>query len=130
VTVDLRGARRVIVPAFVAVTLGAAAPGRGPAAPAVHHVVEITGLAYHPADLEVAPGDTVTWINHDIVPHTATSPAGQRNRIDSGTLAPGDSSRYVATREGAYRYTCTFHPTMQGRLVIRTTAAPDDQKSP
>ena len=38
-----------------------------------HHVVEIRDLEFVPAELMVAPGDTITWINHDFVPHTVTA---------------------------------------------------------
>ena len=105
----------------------ATARGRGVLAPVTsRYTVEVSSSAYHPADLEVQPGDTITWINRDIIPHTATSDSSER-AIDTGTMAAGDSSSYVATRAGVYRYTCTFHPTMQGRLVVRA-AAPGAQK--
>ena len=113
--------RRVTLPSLLVATLAVSLPGRADVTPVPSHSVEVSGLAYHPADLEVAPGDTIIWINRDIVPHTATSDISPR-AIDTGTLAAGDSSRYVASHAGVYRYTCTFHPTMQGRLVVR--AAP------
>lgn len=119
--------RQVLVPSLLVMTFGAAPQRRAVAPPAQTHPVEVSGLAYHPADLEVAPGDTVIWINRDIVPHTATSDTSPR-AIDTGTLAAGDSSKYVAGRAGVYRYTCTFHPTMQGRLVVRAAASAGAQK--
>ena len=113
--------RRVTLPSLLVATLAVSPLRRAVVTPAPSRTVEVSGLAYHPADLEVAQGDTIIWINRDIVPHTATSDTSPR-AIDTGTLAAGDSSRYVAGRAGVYRYTCTFHPTMQGRLVVR--AAP------
>ena len=74
---------------------GAAAPSR-PADPVPQrHVVEIRGMAFHPEVLEVRRGDTVVWINRDIVPHTATAtrkPAGNR-----GIPAPSSRGRVVST---------------------------------
>lgn len=124
-----RRAGRVAAAALIMLSALGAGVGRlVPRAP-VNHVVDMQGLAYHAADLDVAPGDTVTWVNRDIVPHTATSVPPQ-HVVDTGTLAAGASGKWVATRAGVYRYTCTFHPTMQGRLVVRAAASPGDQKQP
>jgi plastocyanin len=81
------------------------------------HTVEIRGMEFHPAVLTVALGDTVVWINRDIVPHTAT--AGGAMTWDTGQLLQGGTGRYVANHAGVARYNCTFHPTMHGKLVIR-----------
>lgn len=85
-----------------------------PAAPR-RHVVEIRGMAFHPAVIEVARGDTVVWINRDIVPHTATA----KSAWDTGVLPQGARGLVVPRRPGELRYLCTLHPTMQGRLVTR-----------
>jgi len=97
----------------IAVLMSAALAGTGPRT----HTVEIRGMEFHPAELTVVPGDTVVWINRDIVPHTAT--ANGRTQWDTGSLAHGQAGRYVATRAGAVAYACTFHPTMKGTLTIR-----------
>src|SRR5215212_1239202 len=43
------------------------------AAPNDTTTVEIRNNAFNPAELHVAPGSTVTFVNNDNVPHTATS---------------------------------------------------------
>ena len=43
------------------------------AAVAKNHMVEIRGFKFVPDTLAVAPGDTITWTNRDLAPHTATS---------------------------------------------------------
>ena len=80
------------------------------------HNVAIRAFQYHPASLAVQVGDTVTWTNDDIVPHTATASA---KRFDSGSVDAKRSWRYVAKRKGTFRYECTFHPTMKGALIVR-----------
>ena len=35
--------------------------------PARMHTIEIRGMEFHPAELTVALGDTVVWINRDVV---------------------------------------------------------------
>lgn len=78
--------------------------------------VEIRGFRYHPDTLTVRAGHTVNWINEDIVPHTATDGAG---RWDSGSIGAGESRQYVAAERGTSAYVCTFHPGMNGVLVVR-----------
>jgi len=80
------------------------------------HTVEIRGMEFHPAVLTVAAGDTVIWINRDIVPHTAT--ASGRRTWDTGQLLQGQTGRYIARARGTARYACTLHPTMHGKLII------------
>ena len=84
--------------------------------PSRRHIVEIRGMAFHPAVLTVARGDTVVWINRDIVPHTATA---RRPHWDTGQLLQGQDGRYVAHERSEAPYVCTLHPTMQGKLIIQ-----------
>ena len=96
---------------------GATAPSR-PAEPIPRrHVVEIRGMAFHPEVLKVRRGDTVVWINRDIVPHTAT--ATRKSGWDTGTLVQGESGQYVASHEGEDPYSCKLHPVMLGKLIVR-----------
>jgi plastocyanin len=89
-----------------------------PTNPVAHRrVVEIRGMAFHPAVLEVRPGDTVVWVNRDIVPHTAT--ATRKPGWNTGPLLQGKSGRYVVSQRGADPYVCELHPTMLGKLVVR-----------
>ena len=88
-------------------------------APPKTHAVEIRGMEFHPAVLTVAVGDTVVWVNRDIVPHTATGSGGGGMKWDTGQLLQNQTGRYVATRTGVVRYICTFHPIMHGRIVVR-----------
>lgn len=80
------------------------------------HTVEIRGFAYVPATLSVAVGDTVVWINRDVVPHTATRDAAA---WDSGTIDAEASWSLVAGAPGSQPYFCVFHPTMRGELIVR-----------
>lgn len=81
------------------------------------HVVEIQGMAFHPAVLEVQRGDTIVWINRDIVPHTATSTG--KSGWNTGPLLQGKSGQYVARHRGEHPYFCQFHPVMLGKLIIQ-----------
>ncbi|MEO6056155.1 MAG: plastocyanin/azurin family copper-binding protein [Gemmatimonadales bacterium] len=101
----------------VAALAGAARLPR-PADPvARHHVVEIRGMAFHPEVVEVRRGDTVVWINRDIVPHTAT--ASRTEEWTTGPLSQGAQGTLVPDRRGDEAYFCEFHPTMLGTLIVR-----------
>ncbi|HYW09100.1 MAG TPA: cupredoxin family copper-binding protein [Longimicrobium sp.] len=80
------------------------------------HSVSIQGFQYQPAALTVAVGDTVVWINGDVVPHTAT--AADR-AWDSGSIAGKASGRVVMEKAGTHRYVCAFHPNMKAEVVAR-----------
>ena len=67
-------------------------------------------------ELTVNAGDTVIWVNKDLVAHTATSQAG---RFDSGIIVPGKSWKYRVSRTGEFAYTCTYHPTMKATLRVK-----------
>jgi plastocyanin len=97
---------------------GAMVAPRSPAPVLRKHVIEIRGMAFEPAELTVMRGDTLVWINRDIVPHTATA-SGKRG-WDTGTLSQGESSRVVVLRDaGTSHYVCRLHPTMRGTLTVR-----------
>lgn len=80
------------------------------------HVVTIEGMQFMPATLMVKRGDKVTWINKDLVPHTATAVS---KAFDSGVIASGASWTYTVREDGSSAYVCLFHPTMQGTLIAQ-----------
>jgi plastocyanin len=82
-----------------------------------HHVVEIRGMAFHPRELTAGTGDTIVWINRDIVPHTATS-AGHA-AWDTGPLTQGESAEQVVRETGEQPYFCRLHPVMMGKVIVR-----------
>ena len=82
----------------------------------VLHTITIARIAYQPASLTIASGDTVRWVNHDIVPHTATAKDGH---WDSPPLQPGARWDTVIVTRGREPYGCRFHPTMAGELEVR-----------
>jgi plastocyanin len=96
---------------------GAAVPIRSADPVPQRHVVEIRAMAFHPEVLQVRRGDTVVWINRDIVPHTAT--ATRKSGWDTGTLLQGKSGQYIASQSGADPYFCKLHPVMLGKLIVR-----------
>ena len=80
------------------------------------HRIEIKDMVYTPAEVTAAAGDTIVWVNRDIVPHTVT---GEARQFDSGSLSPAAEWSLVARDRGRSSYTCTFHPTMKGAIVVK-----------
>ncbi|MBA2519229.1 MAG: ScyD/ScyE family protein [Chloroflexia bacterium] len=77
--------------------------------------VTIADFAFAPPELVVAAGETVTWVNQDWAPHTATAGDGG---FDSGRLDQDGSFSHTFTEPGTYAYACAFHPGMTGSIVV------------
>ena len=91
------------------------APAESTTTPDSTTTVEIRNNAFNPAQLNVAPGTTVTFVNNDTVPHTVTADNGL---FDSGELAPGASYPVVLEGAGTVTYHCKLHPEMRGSIVV------------
>ena len=77
------------------------------------HIIAIKNFAYSPQTISVRKQDHVTWINLDIVPHTATAVDGS---WDTGNIGPGER-REIIVKEGLIEdYYCRYHPAMTARL--------------
>ena len=77
------------------------------------HTVEIINFVFNPAVLSVKPDDKVTFINRDIVPHTATA---HDNSWDTGHLETDQSVTIAITDNMTLAYYCFYHRNMKGRL--------------
>ncbi|MGH2542617.1 MAG: cytochrome P460 family protein [Ardenticatenaceae bacterium] len=84
--------------------------------PAPNEVL-IDSMSFSPRTLTVKVGTTVTWTNHDVVPHTTTSNDGV---WDSGALQPGDEFSFTFNEPGTFNYFCSMHPA-QMRAAIEAT---------
>src|SRR5215212_2581479 len=82
--------------------------------------VSIKNFAFDPPNATVAPGTTVTWVNNDQVPHTATANDGA---FDSGTLQPGQSYSFAFDKPGTYAYHCNIHPYMTATVTVSGASA-------
>jgi len=80
------------------------------------HVVEMRGFEFFPAEVDAAVGDTIVWVNKDVVPHTATAGDGA---WDSGLMETDDEfSLVVEADTSTGDYVCTFHPNMVGAISV------------
>jgi plastocyanin len=81
--------------------------------------VRIARFTFDPDRIEIFVGDSVTWSNADLAPHTATAEDGA---WDTGALDRGGAGRITFGTVGEHRYFCAFHPHMRGAVVVRAKA--------
>lgn len=77
--------------------------------------VTISGMTFHPAELHIRKGDTVVWINNDIVSHDVTERPGKAWTSD--TIATGNSWKKAISQNTDYF--CSIHPTMEAKIIVR-----------
>ena len=77
--------------------------------------VRIEGFAFKPGTLTVAKGTRVSFRNEDKTAHTATRNGGGFN---SGRIGAGKSFAVTFSRTGTFRYHCSIHPSMKGKVVV------------
>src|SRR4029077_17423793 len=108
------------VPALIAVLLlfigSPIVTANAPQAAAKTAEVKIDNFSFGPSTLTVAVGATVTWTNHDDIPHTAVSTDGI---FKSKVLDTDDKFSYTFTKAGNYPYFCSIHPKMTGTIVVQ-----------
>ena len=99
--------------------------------------VPVKGCEFGPTVVYVPEGASVTWVNHDDVPHTVTGALlswGNTEEMDRG-----DEMRFRFSESGTFPYYCILHPGMAGAVVVgdgqsddivaRSTSAPPAQDS-
>lgn len=72
-----------------------------------------------PANLTVPVGTTVTWINYDVAPHTATYRSFGDEAFDTGNMGAMQIYRHQFRTAGSYDYMCVYHQGMRGTVVVQ-----------
>lgn len=76
--------------------------------------IKMAQIAYAPAQASAHVGDTVEWVNSDIVAHTATA------RNGAWDVMVGSNSKGSVTLKsaGTIEYYCRLHPNMVGSITV------------
>ena len=78
--------------------------------------VSISQFKFEPAEISLARGGTVTWVNADAEEHTVT--ATDRSYTSSG-LEPDQTFSHRFSAPGTYQYFCALHPHMTATVVVK-----------
>ena len=100
---------RWIFPILPALTLGMPV-----SAHAATIQILMENLVISPAGGTAKVGDTIEWVNKDILAHTATA----RNGDFDVTLPPKKTVTLVLTKSGMIDYYCRYHPNMKATLPV------------
>lgn len=76
--------------------------------------ISMENLVISPAEATAKVGDTIEWINKDVLAHTATA----RNGDWDVTIPPKKTVSLVLKKAGAVDYYCRFHPNMKATLAV------------
>lgn len=69
---------------------------------------------FKPGTITIYVGQSVTWVNLDDDPHTATGAD-----FDTGILEPGELATISFEEPGTFPYSCQIHPIMTGTVEVR-----------
>ena len=87
--------------------------------------VFMQAIAFEPMEITIQAGESVTWTNQDIVPHTATS--GNPGDADLGSifrsalLSQGGTFTHTFNDAGEFVYYCEVHPVMMRDAKVIVT---------
>ena len=78
------------------------------------YTVEIAQMKFSPSELRVEKGDSIIFVNHDIVVHDVTEE--KTKKWKSSPLQPGESWTLVV--EESSDYFCSIHVVMKGKIIV------------
>jgi plastocyanin len=108
-----------VLSAALALSCGACAkPSKGPVDnSASGALIKIDNFSFGPATITIPTGSTVTWTNHDDVPHVVTS--DDNKLFKSKALDTDDHFSFTFAKPGTYNYYCAIHPKMTAKIVVQ-----------
>jgi plastocyanin len=112
----LADGRAVIVAMLIGPVIGAMLAVASVMAQDTTNVVTIDNFTFTPRELTVAVGTTVTWINHDDIPHLVVN---KDKAFRSKALDTNDSFSYTFASAGTFDYFCGLHPHMVGKVIVK-----------
>ena len=77
--------------------------------------VTIGNFSFSPASVTVPAGTTLTWTNHDDIPHTVVS---NDQKFKSRALDTDEKFSFTFTEPGTYSYFCSIHPKMVAKVIV------------
>jgi plastocyanin len=101
---------------FLVAGLGALLLAASPAAAASRtFTVVIDKLKFGPVPAQLHKGDSIVWVNKDILRHSATA----ADHSFDADLPAGAAVKTVLKKSGTIPFVCRFHPGMRGVLKVQ-----------
>ena len=103
-----------------AATTTTAGGGGGAAGPVTIKMTGVAAPGFDPAEVEVAVGTDVTWVNADTTgtPHNATADDGTFK--SEAAMTKDAKFTFKMDKAGTFAYKCTLHPTtMIGKITVK-----------
>ncbi len=80
-------------------------------------IISIDNFTFKPQTTTIGEGATVTWINHDDIPHVVVIVGAKDSK--SLALDTDDNFSYKFDKPGTYEYFSSIHPKMTGKIVVK-----------
>jgi plastocyanin len=77
--------------------------------------ISVDNFTFGPTTITVPVNSTITWVNHDDVPHVIASTDGL---FRSKALDTDDKYTFTFDKAGTYSYFCSIHPKMVGKIIV------------
>ncbi len=77
--------------------------------------MEIKDFAFAPAEIHIATGSKVKFVNRDAVKHSAVGDGGE---FDTGMLGQDEEKTLSFDQAGTFGYYCNPHTGMKGKIIV------------
>ncbi len=104
--------RPIITTAVVFLTLGVTVR-------ASTKTIDQSGQQFSEKSVAVAPGDSLTFANHDDVTHNINVINDDDDATDLGLQKPGESLTYKFDKAGKFKVRCSIHPSMKMTVTVK-----------
>jgi plastocyanin len=87
---------------------------------AIRHIDSQSQNEFDPAQISIAPGTTVVWMNEDTAPHSVTEGTpGDANSAFDEEIPPGSYMMMKFDEPGVYAYYCRYHESNAGEITVQ-----------
>jgi plastocyanin len=93
---------------------GSSASSAATPAPKPSATVVMKGLKFAPRHVTIHAGQTVEWVDKDLVDHSVVAKG-----VDSPDFAQGETWSHTFARAGVFRYHDRLNPSMKGTVVVK-----------
>jgi plastocyanin len=79
-----------------------------------HEIIE-ADKKFSTKTIEIAVGDTLTFVNNDAIKHNITI---KKMKFNSGLQEPGNDVEVIFDKNGKFKVRCGIHPKMKLKVVV------------